>query len=384
MIRRPVPSGAYIVKGAVPVVSFGNPARAAVATLGINPSSSEFLDRNKQPLPEALRRLATLDSLGASSTEDLTDDQIAEVVAGCNGYFHRNPYTKWFDPLDGILEGGLGVSYFDGSAAHLDLVQWATDPVWGNIPDQGVREQLLEEGSEFLRQQLERENVSLVVVNGLGVWNQLTKLGLIRVISEDTLVYGRRKTTAKARVAEGCGARFVGWTCNIQHSRSGFRGEEDRPVFARWLRDVVEGPRGRTDVEPSAVSEAEHKGSIADLGEHLERTVVGSKAELVTLLGNWLRASDAETIGSAGTFGGKWLIRITFGGGNSVVLNADTKRAAVEVFLAEVNARGVDIPWRILPNNRGTLNKVDFLRSGPPVAGWYCYLEQPATEEGTL
>ena len=40
------PEGSFVVPGSTPVVAFGNPVRPAVATLGINPSRAEFLDRN--------------------------------------------------------------------------------------------------------------------------------------------------------------------------------------------------------------------------------------------------------------------------------------------------------------------------------------------------
>jgi hypothetical protein len=44
----------------------------------------------------------------------------------------RNPYRRWFDPLDQALRAAFGVSYYAGTACHLDLVQWATTPVWNN------------------------------------------------------------------------------------------------------------------------------------------------------------------------------------------------------------------------------------------------------------
>jgi hypothetical protein len=79
------------------------------------------------------------------------DSQVASVVADCATYFQRRPYRRWFDPLDRLLRTGAGVSYYDGSACHLDLVQWATDPIWGRIADRGVRGALLAEGKPHVR-----------------------------------------------------------------------------------------------------------------------------------------------------------------------------------------------------------------------------------------
>src|SRR5258708_6940454 len=42
MARRVPPPGTPVVRGSTPVVSFGNPGRTVVATLGINPSAAEF------------------------------------------------------------------------------------------------------------------------------------------------------------------------------------------------------------------------------------------------------------------------------------------------------------------------------------------------------
>ena len=61
-----------VVAGSTPVVSFGDPVDAPVATLGINPSSSEFLDSSGALLDGAERRLATLASLGVERYDELT------------------------------------------------------------------------------------------------------------------------------------------------------------------------------------------------------------------------------------------------------------------------------------------------------------------------
>lgn len=66
MVRRVPPTGAPVVRGSVPVVAFGDPERAEVATLGINPSHREFAE-NGVLLSGQQRRLATLESLGPPS-----------------------------------------------------------------------------------------------------------------------------------------------------------------------------------------------------------------------------------------------------------------------------------------------------------------------------
>jgi hypothetical protein len=56
----------------------------------------------------------------------LTDEQVAAVVADCLGYFQRQLYRRWFDPLDALLRSGTGTSYYDATACHLDLSQWGS------------------------------------------------------------------------------------------------------------------------------------------------------------------------------------------------------------------------------------------------------------------
>jgi hypothetical protein len=115
MVRRTPPDSAGVVLGSTPVVAFGDPARAWVATLGINPSRNEFLDSQGHLLDGSRRRLATLMSLSASRLNDLTDAQVAAVIAESAAYFQRNPYRLWFDPLDELVRAGVGASFYDGS-----------------------------------------------------------------------------------------------------------------------------------------------------------------------------------------------------------------------------------------------------------------------------
>jgi hypothetical protein len=67
-----------------------------------------------------------------------------------------------------------------------------------------------------------------------------------------------------------------------------------------------------------------------------------------------------------------------------VVLNADTKRAAIAEYVKDAENRGADIPWSILPNRNGRWNKLAFKADGEPTAGWYCYLKPPAAGRGQV
>jgi hypothetical protein len=65
-------------------------------------------------------------------------------------YFEPSkPVYSWFRPLARVVDG-LGVSYTDRSAVHLNLVQQATDPAWSKLARRDI-EQLLERDLGFLR-----------------------------------------------------------------------------------------------------------------------------------------------------------------------------------------------------------------------------------------
>jgi hypothetical protein len=216
-IRRPVPSDAHIVPGSTPVVSFGNALTAAAATIGLNPSRVEFCDKNGMALCGPSRRLATHSSLGTSDLTEASIEEICRVFEECNDYFQQNPYRKWFDSLEPFLNV-FNASYYDGSACHLDLVQWATDPTWGRLKPAHIRKKLLANDAPFLVEQLRRENIRTILVNGMTVLQQLKRLLLIE-FEELTPIVGLSHRDTRLFYGEVFdGVRVVGWSTNLQSS----------------------------------------------------------------------------------------------------------------------------------------------------------------------
>ena len=213
-IRRPIPANSYVVPRSTPVVAFGNARTATVATLGLNPSWHEFLDRSGNELGENDRRLATHGVLGISDLANASASKIEQVLQDCDSYFQRNPYGEWFDKLEQVLQG-CKASYYDGSACHLDLVQWATKPTWGDIPSQEIRNRLISADAEFLRQQLTNESVKLLLVNGSGVIDQLRRGYGARLMEVDG------NPNHNTRFCVGTifdNVRVIAWSTNLQSS----------------------------------------------------------------------------------------------------------------------------------------------------------------------
>jgi len=232
MVRREPPIADVVVEGSTPVVSFGDFQKVRVATLGINPSNLEFVDQKGELRQGEKRRLAVLDSLKAESLGRLTDSQAETVIDECNRYFDVNPYS-WFKTLDEVIQPGLGVSYFDGTLCHLDLCQWATKKKWGDL-DSRTRNFLLEDGLSHLRNQLTKSSISLVIVNGRSVWNQIEVSGMGTPKKIGTLHFGAKKTSCQMLDMKFENVRFVGWTANLQ-SQNGANSKIFLADLASWL-----------------------------------------------------------------------------------------------------------------------------------------------------
>jgi hypothetical protein len=210
-----------LVAGSTPVVSFGNPATAKIITIGINPSSSEFQKsgKSKDLLPVGKKRLVDQETLGINNPTSLTREQAIQVIEGCYDYFFskpHNPYMTWFKHLNQNVNKHFGLDYRDASAAHLDLVQWATDPVWGGIKSDSVRAELLKSDAEFLRYQVGMKNHDIVFMNGSQVTEQLLATGIVEVsLTKETSYKTKSGKPRKLEFYRGKtfnGSLVLGWS----------------------------------------------------------------------------------------------------------------------------------------------------------------------------
>ena len=233
-IRRPLPPDCSVVPGSLPVVAQGDPNTARVATLTVNPSKLEFTTPKGIWLPPQYRRVESLRSLDVEDAGALTDEQVDAVVGRCYGYFKANPNRPAFAALNDLLTAVGAGSYYDGTACHLHLAQWATNPVWSGLAS-AVREQLVAADVEFLRWQLRAAAVQRVLVNGANAWDWLVRAGVIGEYDVDQLEYhnskGRVKTMAVSH-AESGGVQWQGWEIPVGDALSA----EGRVGRVDWLR----------------------------------------------------------------------------------------------------------------------------------------------------
>ena len=183
-----------------------------MATLSLNPSYLEFQDGRDRELSDCFRRLATHQSLGVCDLENAPLASVAEVLKDCNQYFQRNPY-EWFNDLELILNA-CGSSYCDGSACHLDLIQWATKPTWTKLPSR-AQSCLLDSDLPFLKEQLRNENIKLLLVNGRRVIKEFesafcTKLRELRPVE----AYGKTICLYDGFILDR--VRVIAWSAFVQ------------------------------------------------------------------------------------------------------------------------------------------------------------------------
>ena len=140
------------------------------------------------------------------------------VLDDCANYFlpTRNPYRRWFDPLDKVIKQATGCSYYDSTACHLDLVQWATSPVWGALKDNAAKRMLLDETHCHLVNQLECGRITHVLLNGNAVisrviGSKLADLEEVNILKEGNL-------SCRLFVGNRNETKFIGWSTNLQSS----------------------------------------------------------------------------------------------------------------------------------------------------------------------
>jgi hypothetical protein len=158
-----------VIQEASPIISFGKTSISKIATMGLNPSDQEFYGKDGTELDGASRRFHTLKSLGLKDWQGAKDVEIEKILIACEEYFFRNPYDRWFKPLNYIISGA-GVSFYDSynSACHLDLVPYATKEKWGNLSER-QKKNLLNVGANFLVDIINNTSIEVIVLNGRSV-----------------------------------------------------------------------------------------------------------------------------------------------------------------------------------------------------------------------
>ena len=230
----PIPS--LLVPKSTPVISFGDFERARVFTLGINPSNLEFEDRKGQLLKNNLRRLQTQSSLRAEYGVPYSDRQLERILEGCFNYFNKRPYY-WFNKLENILLT-LGYTYYEvGSAAHVDLVQWATKGKWRFLSN-SEKQELIDGGRQFLEYQLRSTNLELLLLNGRKVCEEFQEWSGIQFSYSPFEIPKGKNAHIMTGLYNGR-VKVIGWSANLQSSYG--ISTEDIDRLANKVKAIIAG-----------------------------------------------------------------------------------------------------------------------------------------------
>jgi hypothetical protein len=126
----------------VPVPAFGDvrSPQIRVATLGLNPSSTEFFAGER--LRPRAARLPHLDDYGVASRAQLAGAHLEEAARRRAAYFGSDGRTPhpWFTRLTALLDAcGRNWAYESGNAVHVDIVACTTTTSWGKLPPEVTR-----------------------------------------------------------------------------------------------------------------------------------------------------------------------------------------------------------------------------------------------------
>jgi hypothetical protein len=224
----------YIVEESTPVVCFGDITKAKALTIGINPSSSEFtklVEKQRVLLTGGERKLADLKYLGAKETQELSDDQVSQVWQGCLDYFD-GPYYKWFLKMQDTILSPLNFSYVGRTAAHLDLIQWATDPLWQKMDDEDPKEAAahLKADLPFLIKQIESSDVEFIFLSGTPVVESLTELFDLKFVAK-TAAEGKSKQNS-LYIGKWKNTVVLGTSMNVPDSNTS---NAHREFLKKWI-----------------------------------------------------------------------------------------------------------------------------------------------------
>lgn len=242
-LMQPQDSGAKI-PGSTPVVSFGDFTKAKVSTLSLNPSSAEFLNTKSGALLSAdQKRFVDFETLGIEIDSKLSTEDALRVWDGCKNYFSpdSNPYMNWFGHLEKVLNK-VGMSYLDGSGTHMDIVQWATSPVWGQLESEAKRH-LLDSDLEFFKWQFAQPNIELHLLNGAEVIDHMKKHLPYELEDFSELQVSSRLTgfkTKRVKCLDSSGKLILGWRRNVQFRyMSKQLREEYISLLGEWVKEEM-------------------------------------------------------------------------------------------------------------------------------------------------
>lgn len=237
-LQQSAPENCSVVPKSTPVIAFGRFRTAEIATISLNPSYKEF------ELVNGKNRFHTLDSLGLHSYADIKVEHGEQILDYCERYFERNVvYKDWFNRISTFIKNSTGFDYYEGTACHLDLSQWATKDIWGKLNHDQQKDLVSTGDIELLGEIIKYGNFHSLFLNGkrtsMEIFNffglQPKKVLLRQTTKKDGInknkVEGFVSTTRSiAGVDIGREITLIGWNTYVKYA-----GEDVLNLISEWI-----------------------------------------------------------------------------------------------------------------------------------------------------
>ncbi len=152
-------------------------------------------------------------------------------------------YKDWFNRISTFIKNSTGYDYYEGTACHLDLSQWATKDIWGKLNHDQQKDLVSTGDIELLGEIIKYGNFHSLFLNGkrtsMEIFNffglQPKKVLLRQTTKKDGInknkVEGFVSTTRSiAGVDIGREITLIGWNTYVKYA-----GEDVLNLISEWI-----------------------------------------------------------------------------------------------------------------------------------------------------
>jgi hypothetical protein len=213
----------------VPVFGHHNFPNVRVATVGLNPSATEFLN-DERDWKSATERLPLVIDFGVRKRDRLSAVNLNQAANQRATYFQR-PHHPFFSSLQGLLSAiNTEWNYVTGTAVHIDLVACGTWRAWNNLSAQTTKAMIENCHNHLKRTLTELPDGTLLLLGGRKVNTTLAaNFGIEEPVEEmigDVTVW-----RGSLQVEDKC-FKYKGWNMPINHLPNWHD-------LVRWLRGEI-------------------------------------------------------------------------------------------------------------------------------------------------
>ena len=160
-------ANAAIMWQCLPVPAFGNhnSPSVRVATVGLNPSATEFVNKFGDWKPQT-ERLPLVTDFGVRERDHVSVANL-ERAANLRATYFERPHHSFFNSLQNLLSAANeDWNYSTGTAVHLDLVACGTWRAWGKMSKRATDELVKNCHKHMKRTLTELPNETLLLLDG--------------------------------------------------------------------------------------------------------------------------------------------------------------------------------------------------------------------------